>query len=297
MKKINRIIYNFLLLFLIVGTFAFADNTNMNTGMQLFYSKKLADAIPYFEKTLSEDAKNTLAVTYLLDCYEKTGKLNEITKVFEKTASEKPQDALAQAYYGLSMFTKSLIDPSLDNETAEIFKNAIKLDPNLSMAYTGLGMTYFQRRMIPRARALFINAIQLNPNDIVATELYSNILLVDDKKPESALDYLNKNAELLPEYPDTYYYIGSCNYDLDKGDETIAGLNKAMALDPLGLTSGFNAAVLLGDYYFKTKNYPMAIKAFEQALKINPESMYAKFRLERSKNPNAPIKSIQKDKE
>ncbi|MBI2252078.1 MAG: tetratricopeptide repeat protein [Armatimonadetes bacterium] len=185
----------------------------------------------------------------------------------------------------MAYFARSLTDSSMHGEAMEKFKQALKIDSKLPMAYTGMGLLYFQKRMIPRAKSYFLKALQLNPNDLLANELLGNILLVDEKQPEEALNYFQKIIEISPNYPDAYYYIGSSYYDLEKYPEAITALNKIMELDSFGLTQGYYAPVLLGDIYLKEKKYPEAISAYEKALKINPQNSYAKYKLEKAKKP------------
>lgn len=285
MKKISIGIFILLALFFCVSSTALAEEDNMKNGIELFYQKNWDGAITEFRNALTKEPNNTMAISFLLDCYAKKNAIIDISNEFEKNALENGQDAVAQTYLGMAYFTKSLLDASIQDEAIQQFKQAIKLDPNFSMAHAGLGMVYFQKRMIPRASGHFLKAIQLNPKDTLALELMGNILLVDEKKPDSALDYFNKIAEIYPYYPDVFYYIGSSCYDLEKYDEAISSLEKALQLDPAGITQGYYAPVLLGDLYLKLKKYPEAQAAYKKALEINPQNSYAKYKLEKAQKP------------
>lgn len=284
-KKTTICLIFLVLLFINFSFLASAQEDSMKGAVSLFYQKNWDGAIVEFKKVIMAEPDNTLALSFLLDCYVKKNALVEISNEYEKSALEKPQDALAQTYLGMAYFVKSLLETSMQEEAIQQFKQAIKLDPAFSMAHTGLGMVYFQKRMIPRAKGHFFKAIQLNPNNVMALELIGNIFLVDDKQPENALDYFNKIREIYPFYPDTYYYIGSSSYDLGKYDDAIKALEHAMLLDPLGITQGYYAPVLLGDLYLKLKKYPEAQEAYKKALLINPQNSYAKYKLEKAQNP------------
>ncbi|MFH1453438.1 MAG: tetratricopeptide repeat protein [Armatimonadota bacterium] len=272
-----------------------ASASNMDEGIQLFYQRDWNAAAQKFEASLVENPYDNLAVLYVLDCYEKEKNLSAISNKFEQEVMAKPDDALAISNLGMAYFARSLINSSFEVEAIEQFKKALKLDPKLGSAYTGLGLVYYQKRMIPRAKAYFYKAFQLNPNDVVAAEFIGNILLVDDKKPDEALIYFQKIAELVPNYPDAYYYIGSSFYDLGQYNESISYLSKCSELDPLGVTQGYYSPQLIGDIYLKEKNYPAAVSAFEQALKINPQNSYAKYKLEKAKNPGKEDKKPRKE--
>ena len=171
--------------------------------------------------------------------------------------------------------------PRMDSITE--FKQAIKDDPNVSMAYTGLGMVYFQKRMMPRAKGYFIRALRVNPHDIMAMELLGNIMLVDEKKPEDARQMFERITAELPTYPDGFYYLGSALFDLNKAGDAIPYLMRARELDPKGLTKGFDAASLLGDALMKENRKAEAIEAYEVALKIRPDSQYIDTQLRKAR--------------
>lgn len=284
MKK-NIVILIILIFAAVVFTTLAAHAGNAEDGINLFYQGNFADAAKKFEAAITENPHDTLSILFILDCYEKNNDLAIISNKFEQQAVNKSDDAVSSANLGFAYFARSLINSSFETEALEQFKKAIKLDQKLSNAYTGMGLVYFQKRMIPRAKGYLYKAMQLNPNDIVASEFIGNILLVDEKKPDEAIIYFKKNAEILPSYPDSYYYIGSSFYDLNDYPNAIQFLNKCIQLDPKGITQGYYAPQLIGDIYLKQKMYKEAAAAFELALKISPQNSYAKYKLEKAKNP------------
>jgi len=262
-----------------------ASATNIEDGIALFYGGNYPGALQKFEAAITENPYDTLSLLYLLDCYEKNNDLASASNKFEQVAVSKPDDALAHANLGFAYFARSLISASFEAEALEQFKKAIKIDQKLSNAYTGMGLVYFQKRMIPRAKGYLHKALQLNPNDVIASEFIGNILLVDEKKPDEAMTYFKKISEMIPTYPDAYFYIGSSFYDLGDYPKAVEFLNKCIENDPRGITQGHYAPQLIGDIYLKQKMYKEAIAAFEYALKINPQNTYAKYKLEKAKNP------------
>lgn len=286
--KINFIKYFVLVLILLSMAVFFAakpaNASNLEDGIALFYGGSYPGALQKFEAAMTENPYDTLSILFLLDCYEKNNDLAAASNKFEQVAVGKTDDAIAQANLGFAYFARSLINATFEAEALEQFKKAIKLDQKLSNAYTGMGLVYFQKRMIPRAKGYLYKALQLNPNDIIASEFLGNILLVDEKKPDEAMTYFKKNSETIPLYPDSYYYIGSSFYDMVDYPNAIQFLSKCVQYDPKGITQGYYATVLIGDIYLKQKMYKEAAAAFEAALKMNPNSGYAKHKLEKAKN-------------
>jgi tetratricopeptide (TPR) repeat protein len=262
---------------------------DLEQGMVSFYQEKFDDAIPLLDKAVRQDPQNTLAMAYLLHSYYRKRDITTIVNKIEQEAVAKGSDPIAQAQLGMAYFLKGLVMPNVMEESLTEFKNAAKDDSKCSLAYTGMGMVYFQKRMMPRAKGYFVRALRINPHDVMALDRLGNILLVDDKKPDEALQLYQRIVEELPTYPDGHYFVGSALYDLKRYEEAVGPLMKCRDLDPKGITQGFDAAALIGDCYMKMNRFAEAITAFEAAKKMKPESQYVQVRLEkaRTSKPNS----------
>lgn len=260
----------------------------LEQGMASFYQEKYDEAIPVLDAAVRKQPQNTLAMAYLLHSYYKKRDITTIVTRIEQEAVAKGNDAVAQAQLGMAYFLKGLVMPNVLDEALTEFKNAAKDDSKCSLAYTGMGMVYFQKRMMPRAKGYFVRALRINPSDVMALDRLGNILLVDDKKPDEALQLYERIVVELPTYPDGHYFVGSALYDLKRYEEAIDPLIRARDLDPKGLTQGFDAAALLGDCYMKLNRFSEAVVAFEAAKKIKPDSQYVQVRMEkaRTSKPN-----------
>ena len=264
-------------------SWAQAYSPELEAGMAAFYTEDYDGAQSKFEDALKKNPQDSLAMAYLLHAAYKKKEINEVINSIEQKAVARGEDPTALAHLGMAYFLRGMIIPNQMEESVTEFKQALKDDPNLSIAYTGLGMVYFQKRMMPRAEGFFIKALRINPHDIMAMELLGNIVLVDKKKPEDARQLFERITAELPTYPDGFYYLGSSLFDLQRYDEAIPYLTRARDLDPRGLTKGFDAAALLGDALVKENRAAEAIQAYEQALKIRPDSQYVDTRLKQAR--------------
>jgi len=262
---------------------AFAESDAMKQGMALYYQKNWMGAAPLFLEEVKASPQNSLALSFLLDCYRQTHDLVTIVNTLEQNADSRGKDPISQAQLGIGYFAMSLGVPSMEAEALDQLKQAMDNDDRLALARTGLGMVYFQKRLMPRAKGFLLDAIRFNSGDPVALELLANILLVDEKNPEQALGLFRKEAEMFPNYPEGHYYIGSSLFDLKRYDEAIPELSRAMELDPLGIDKGYYGAILLGDIYSRQQKKDLAIKAYEKALAMYPGSGYVKYLLEQIK--------------
>lgn len=265
---------------------------DMDKGMGSFYLEKWDEAIPAFDSALKHEPQNTLAMAYLLHCYFKKKDFTTIVNKMEQAAVNNGSDAIAQAHLGMAYFLKGLVMPNALDEALTEFKNSVKEDPRCSMAYAGTGMVYFQKRMMPRSKGYFVRALRINPHDVMALDRLGNILLVDEKKPDEALQLYQRIVEELPAYPDGHYFVGSALYDLKRYDEAIPHLARCLELDPKGITQGYDAGRLLGDTYMRLNRMADAEKVFQDLLKRSPEDKYVQIKLEKIK---APVKDVPKD--
>ncbi len=268
---------------LVSPVLAQAHSPELEAGMKAFYAQDFDTALTQFEDCVKLHPQDSLAMAYILDIAYKKKQVNEIINRIEQRAVGRGEDPTALAQLGMAYFLRGMLEPDYLDEAITELKQAVNDDPQLSIGYTGLGMIYYQKRMMPRAKGYFVRSLRVNRHDIMAMELLGNILLVDEKKPEDARQMFANVVAELPTYPDGHYYMGSALFDLGKYEDSVPYLQRATELDPHGLTMGFEAASLLGDVLVKLNRNSEAIAAYELALKIRPESQYIDTRLKQAR--------------
>lgn len=260
-----------------------AHSPELEAGMKAFYAEDFDGALAHFEQCIKANPQDSLAMAYLLDIAYKKKEVNETINRIESQAVARGEDPTALAQLGMAYFLRGMLESNYLDEAITELKQAVNDDPQLSIGYTGLGMIYFQKRMMPRAKGYFVRALRVNSHDIMALELLANIYLVDEKKPEDARQLFARIVSELPTYPDGYYYLGSSLFDLNRFDEAIPYLSRCSELDPKGLTKGFDAASLLGDVLVKENRNAEAIESYQKALGMRPDSEYIKVRIRQAK--------------
>lgn len=280
---LKRIIVLAIFSCLISPALAQAYSPEIEAGMKAFYAEDYEGALVNFEQCIKVHPQDSLAMAYLLDVAYKKKEVNETINRIEAQAVSRGEDPTALAHLGMAYFLRGMLEPSYLDEAITELKQAVNDDPQLSIGYTGLGMIYFQKRMMPRAKGYFVRSLRVNSHDIMALELLGNIYLVDEKKPEDARQLFARIIGELPTYPDGHYYVGSSLYDLNRFDEAVPYLSRCVELDPKGLTKGFDAASLLGDVLVKENRNAEAISAYEKALAMRPDSEYIKVRIKQAK--------------
>lgn len=267
------------------------SGADFSTAMQRFYQQDWAKAIDAFQAIVDKDPRDSMAWFFLFDAYIKRNDLRSLLYQLEqKTMATDNKNAQALAQLGLGYLARYMKEPnsSLLDESQKTLEKALELDKSNSLAHTGLGLVYYTRRMIPRAKGNFLEALRANPNDLMALERVGEITMVDEKRPQEANELFNQLVARAPTYPDGYWYVGSSFYDMGDYDRCIENMKKVIELDPNGVTQGYRAPMLMGKAYLKLKNYPAAKEAFLLELKLNPTSEEARYLLEQSQPRSTP---------
>ncbi|MEY2536503.1 MAG: hypothetical protein QOG67_243 [Verrucomicrobiota bacterium] len=168
-------------------------------------------------------------------------------------------------------------DSSLKAEP--LFEQAIKLDPNFSLAFAGLSMVqswvYHSFDPLParrqKARLNADQALRLQPDLPEGHLALGFSYYYGDRDYEHALTEFEIAKLGLPNEAQAYMAIGAIQRRQGKWTESTQNLEKAAALDPK------NVGILcnLGYSYMAQRNFEAADKTFDRALVAAPQSFQA----------------------
>src|SRR2546427_3155673 len=168
-------------------------------------------------------------------------------------------------------------DTSLKAEP--LFEQAIKLDPNFSLAYAGLSMVeswiYHSFDPLParrdKARLNADEALRLQPDLPEAHLALGFSYYYGDRDYERALAEFEIAKRGLPNEAQAYMAIGAIQRRQGRWVESTANLERAAALDPK------NVGILcnLGYSYMAQRNFKAADKIFDRAIVAEPQSLQA----------------------
>ncbi len=174
-------------------------------------------------------------------------------------------------YLGMAYHGKGMSDQAIEE-----FEEAISLDRNYSEAHNYLGTLYAERSLWDKAINEYEKALNNHMYDTPSIALYNMARAYYSKK-----DYkkaLIKYHEVLRTDPMTELRpqveknIGLIYYDQDNFIDAIKHLKKSIELDP----SLFDAYYMLGQSYLKNKDSKNARRAFENVVKLSPESSFGR---------------------
>ncbi|MCK4560010.1 MAG: protein kinase [Calditrichia bacterium] len=168
-----------------------------------------------------------------------------------------------------------------DNEQAiRMFKKALEIDPNYTLAYAGLGDAYsqrfdrfgFSRAWIDSAIRVSKKAIELDPD---CAEAYKALGLSYDVIDRSglAIKEYKKAIELNPGYFPAVGNIGFIYLKIGHLEDALKWIIKRIDLNP-ALSGGY---VQVGLVYNALCEDLKAQQAFQKALELNPQSVYARW--------------------
>lgn len=164
-----------------------------------------------------------------------------------------------------------------DNEKAiELFRNALKLDPNYALAYAGLAGAYGRKKYydssqewIDSASTLSSKAISINPNLAEGYKALGDVYTSKRNNPEALTQYI-KAVELNPNYGAAIANVGYIYYQYGLFDEALKWTKKAVITEPGFARYSSN----MGVQYFSLGYDSLATIWLNKALMLQPEFFF-----------------------
>ena len=172
----------------------------------------------------------------------------------------------------------------------ELFKQAIKLDPNFALAHVGLAESYgvipsfpyaSPSEMMPQAKAAVAKALELDPDLPEAHAVAGMYAAAYDWDWAKAELEFKKSLELDPNIANTHYrYAWVCLSPIGRHDEAIAEMKRAMELEPLSVQQGANFAAV----YLYARKFDLAVEQAKKTYELDPTQIGAQSWLQHSYN-------------
>lgn len=159
-------------------------------------------------------------------------------------------------------------------EAADMFRQAIKLNPNHPKFYNNLGIVLEKANLLRQAAELFDWAIKLDPD---YTEALNNLgtVLIGIRHWDEAESCLRRAIELNPHYAKAYNNLGLVLENANHRDEAVGCFRRAVELEPHDAALYNNLGKMLKD----SRQLDEAEICFQQALKLRPDFVDADFAL------------------
>src|ERR1051326_7120339 len=153
-------------------------------------------------------------------------------------------------------------------KAADSLKDAVALYPNFPLALNELGVQYLKLGQTKKAIDTLKEAVRLSP-EAYGPRLNLGIALLEAKQYEEAETELREALKRNSALPTAHMYLGFCFLRTNKVDEAETELLAAIqgSGNQLGL-----AQYYLGGIYWKKHEYPKAVAALEDYLRLTPNA-------------------------
>lgn len=199
--------------------------------------------------------------------------------VVARTVKPESVDAYLRARDYLNKARNTNVGPSADdflNTSISCFQDAIEIQPDYAMAYSGLARAYLWSAKItpgvspsavfPKAREAATKALELDPTSGEAHAALAFVLQIYDRDEHNAGHEFKRAIELNPSYADARHGYALYLTTFGRHDEAIQEITLAEQLDPLLMPIKFELARI----YLLARQYDKAIEAGKKALEADP---------------------------
>jgi tetratricopeptide (TPR) repeat protein/SpoVK/Ycf46/Vps4 family AAA+-type ATPase len=156
--------------------------------------------------------------------------------------------------------------PIASTEAQTAYQSSIALNPDNSLTWRELGISYYKLEQYESAIASYQQSININPKYAYS---YNDLGMVyqDQGKYELAIASYQQSINLDPKFAIPHNNLGSVYQDQGKYELAIASYQQAINLD-------LNDTILhnnLGNVYQAQGKYELAISSYQQAINLDPK--------------------------
>ena len=212
----------------------------------------------------------------LAEVEEKSGNYIEAANEYERAAHLEPSEQHIFDW-GIELLLHQTLEPAL-----KVFQSGVERYPRSARLLIGLGLTLYSRGVYDEAIKTFSQATDLEPSDPRPYLFLAKMYKVSTVESSGVTERLRRFAQVDPRNAQALYYYalslwkGAREQKREADLTEIEGLlKKAAALDPRFA----DAHLQLGILYAERKDYPEAIREYQQAIRLEPSLVDAHYRL------------------
>ncbi|HTV72208.1 MAG TPA: hypothetical protein VME66_00690 [Candidatus Acidoferrales bacterium] len=256
---------------------------HFNAGLQRFYARDFKTAQDEFSRALSVIGDNTLAISFLnAAAAQQPGELDSLVDLEEDAVAGAPKNYVNHVRLAFSYLFQADEGRDSTEDARDELNTAVLLDPNKPAAHVGLGIMRFDDRSANRAKGEFLAALRSDPNNVLAREYLGELYQADLRDPERGLSYVIDVPNLVPQYADIFFHIGSLLSDLQQPEAAIKYLQEGLALDTGHVgEAGQHGLVLMGQIYITEHKLDDAKRVLQLAIDNDTDPIIAKTLLDK----------------
>lgn len=250
----------------------------LGAGLEDFYAERFVEGQAAFERALRIVPDNPLAIAFLdASAAHRLGALNAVVNAAEDAVGDNPKSYVDHLRLGFAYLFASRAGRDRTQDARDEFNAAVMLDPEAPGAHVGLGILRFDDRSANRSKVEFLRALRADPNDVLAREYLGELYQTDLHDPQRGLSYVIDIPNLVPQYADIEFHIGSLLCDLHQNDAAIAYLQRGIALDRSHVgEAGQHGYTLIARIEIDQRRYADAKNELTAALAADVDTIYAR---------------------
>jgi tetratricopeptide (TPR) repeat protein len=156
----------------------------------------------------------------------------------------------------------------------EYFQQAINLDPNYALAYSGLADCYalFSAGLLPpkeamaKAKAAATKAVEIDDTLSEAHASLASVKHLYDLDWSGAEREFKRAIELNPNYAIAHLWYSHILSAVGRHNEAVAEAKRALELEPVSVLMGKN----VGHILYEARQYDQALEYYKKALEMDP---------------------------
>ncbi len=204
-------------------TEAFLDDLHYyRAGFAYMEQNDPAGAIPFFQKSLELNPRNTLSRLDLTDALFELGRIEESKAEVVKLLEVDPDHALAHFRLASHLRNEQKLD-----EAAEHFRQALRGEPDLHAAHAGLIAILLETERLDEAAERFAEAVRVEPRKGLTNYCCAEMMYHKGKLAEAAV-YYQRALDQNPEYVQAMLNLASIRASGDRPD--LRNIEEAFAL-------------------------------------------------------------------
>ena len=208
-------------------------------GLSLFLAGRIADAIPFLERTREVAPRNLELQHVLGQAYVQTNQPDQARRAFAATFGVAPDSAAAHV-----LTAQMMIRLELEEAAQAELRKAIEKDPRVPRAHYLLAQQALFRSRLDDALALSRKEIEINPSDAMAFYQLGDALGRQSKWDDS-IEALQQSLWLNPFYSGPYILLGRAYTRKNQPAIAEGMLRQAIQYDPNNRTAHYLLAQLL----------------------------------------------------
>ncbi len=224
-----------------------------------------------YQLALKKEPNNPMLHLALADYYKLQNDKENFYKEI-KIAFENPElEPDTKTKILVSFYQLAETDQSYARQADELLDITLRLHPTSADAHAFKGDILYRDKKLKEAKEEYVKSVTLDKNKF---SIWTQLLYLESEQNDiKALEKHSAEAiELFPNQAAPYYFNGMANMQLKQYEKAIESFNEGIEFvyenNPLLIQFYSN----MGECYNAIKNYEKSDKAFENALKVDPDN-------------------------